>query len=174
MDRIFYNGVIRTLDAAYPLCSAAAVKDGVILRLGSDEEILALAEAGTEKIDLGKKLMLPGFIDSHLHMLSYIEFLEQVNLSGAASLDEVKTRLSEGLPQAIEKGRWLAGVSFNQDYWDAPLMPTRKDLDEGVTRGSHRNPPGLFQLCPLSTQRHGHAGHPGRAESDVGHAARLL
>lgn len=130
MDRIFYNGVIRTLDAAYPLCSAAAVKDGVILRLGSDEEILALAEAGTEKIDLGKKLMLPGFIDSHLHMLNYIEFLEQVNLSGAVSLDEVKARLSEGLPQAIEKGRWLAGVSFNQDYWDAPLMPTRKDLDE--------------------------------------------
>ena len=106
MDRIFYNGVIRTLDAAYPLCSAAAVKDGVILRLGSDEEILALAEAGTEKIDLGKKLMLPGFIDSHLHMLNYIEFLEQVNLSGAVSLDEVKARLSEGLPQAIEKGRY--------------------------------------------------------------------
>ncbi len=63
MDTIFYNGVIRTLDKAYPQVSAMAVKDGVILRLGSDEEILPLADAGTQKIDLEgrlKKIPHPG------------------------------------------------------------------------------------------------------------------
>ena len=40
MDTIFYNGIIHTLDKAYPEVSALAIKDGVILRLGSDEERL--------------------------------------------------------------------------------------------------------------------------------------
>lgn len=133
MDRIFHNGIIRTQDAAYPACSAVAVKDGVILRLGSDEEILPLACEHTEVIDLAGRLMLPGFIESHLHMLNYVEFLSQVNLSGATSLAEIQTRLRGGLSGAEAKGRWLSGVSFNQDYWDVPAMPTRLDLDEVST-----------------------------------------
>lgn len=58
MDTIFYNGIIHTLDKAYPEVSALAIKDGVILRLGSDEEILALKEPQTRLIDLQGRLML--------------------------------------------------------------------------------------------------------------------
>ena len=61
MDTIFYNGIIHTLDKAYPEVSALAIKDGVILRLGSDEEILALKDPQTRLIDLQGRLMLPGF-----------------------------------------------------------------------------------------------------------------
>ena len=130
MDTIFYNGIIRTQDKAYPVCSAVAVKGGVILRLGTDEEVLALADADTERVDLDGRLMLPGFIDTHLHMLNYMEFLEQVNLSEARSLRQVQELCGARVPQAAEKGKWLGGVSFNQDHWDVPEMPTRKDLDE--------------------------------------------
>ncbi|MDD2295596.1 MAG: amidohydrolase family protein, partial [Eubacteriales bacterium] len=118
MDTIFYNGIIRTQDSAYPTCNAVAVKDGVIMRLGRNEEILPLAEQNTKKIDLAGKLMLPGFIDAHLHMLNYIEFLEQVNLSEARSLRQVQALCSTKVKQASEKGKWLGGVSFNQDHWD--------------------------------------------------------
>lgn len=130
MDTIFINGIIRTQDEAYPVCSAAAVKNGVILRLGSDEELLPLAEADTKTVDLKGRLMLPGFIDTHLHMLNYMDFLEQVNLSEARSLRQVKELCAPRVPLAAEKGKWLGGVSFNQDYWDVPKMPTRKDLDD--------------------------------------------
>lgn len=130
MDTIFYNGIIRTQDRAYPVCAAMAIKDGIIMRLGTDQEILPLAGAQTRVVDLAGKLMLPGFIDTHLHMLNYVEFLEQVNLSGARSLRQVRELCAERVPQAAEKGKWLGGVSFNQDYWDVPVMPTRKDLDE--------------------------------------------
>ena len=129
MDTIFYNGIIRTQDSAYPTCNAVAVKDGVIMRLGRNEEILPLAEQNTKKIDLAGKLMLPGFIDAHLHMLNYIEFLEQVNLSEARSLRQLQALCSTKVKQASEKGKWLGGVSFNQDHWDIPEMPTRRDLD---------------------------------------------
>ncbi|MFA7461647.1 MAG: amidohydrolase [Anaerovoracaceae bacterium] len=130
MDTIFYNGIIRTQDNAYPTCSAVAVKNGVIMRLGGDEEILPLALPETKRIDLAGRLMLPGFIDAHLHLLNYIEFLEQVNLSEARSLRQVRELCAAKVAQAAEKGRWLGGVSFNQDHWDVPKMPTRKDLDE--------------------------------------------
>lgn len=129
MDTIFYNGMIRTQDNAYPACSAVAVKGGVIMRLGCDEEILPLARKNTKTVDLAGKLMLPGFIDTHLHMLNYIEFLEQVNLSEARSLRQVQELCAAKVEQAAEKGKWLGGVSFNQDHWEVPQMPTRKDLD---------------------------------------------
>ena len=51
-----------------------AIKDGVILRLGSDEEILALKTPQTRLIDLQGRLMLPGFADTHLHLLFYGTF----------------------------------------------------------------------------------------------------
>ena len=49
MDTIFYNGKIYTEDRAYPICSAVAVKNGVIVALGADEEILKTAGPETEK-----------------------------------------------------------------------------------------------------------------------------
>jgi predicted amidohydrolase YtcJ len=129
MDTIFFNARIVTQDGAYPECSAVAIKDGIIMRLGQDEEILALAEADTKKIDLKRKLMLPGFIDAHLHMLSYINSLQQVNLSQARSLNDVKALCKTKVDEAKEKGSWMSGIAFNQDHWDVPAMPTRKDLD---------------------------------------------
>ena len=59
MDTIFYNGTIYTQDAAYPSCSAAAIKNGIITALGTDEEVLALADSSTQRIDLGGKFMVP-------------------------------------------------------------------------------------------------------------------
>ena len=73
MDTIFYNGKIYTEDRAYPICSAVAVKNGVIVALGADEEILKTAGPETEKIDLAGRLMLPGFVDTHLLMMFYAQ-----------------------------------------------------------------------------------------------------
>ena len=79
MSTIFYNGVIKTLDDAYPEVSAIWVKDGVILRVGSDEEILALADDDTKKVDLGGKLAVPGFCDTHMHLLHFGVFVEDLS-----------------------------------------------------------------------------------------------
>ena len=69
MDRIFYNGVIKTVDDAYPVVSAVCVQGGIIMHVGSDEEMLKYKTENTELIDLQGKFMLPGFIDSHMHMI---------------------------------------------------------------------------------------------------------
>lgn len=61
LDTIFYNGNIYTMDDAIPKAEAVAVKDGIILRVGTNEEILELKTEDTELCDLKGKTMLPGF-----------------------------------------------------------------------------------------------------------------
>ena len=59
LDRIFYNGLIKTMNEDQPVAEAVGVKDGRICFVGSNEEAAQLE--AMEKVDLGGKLMLPGF-----------------------------------------------------------------------------------------------------------------
>ena len=67
-DRVLHNGTIVTVDEDFSIAEAVAIKDGLIVAVGSNSEVLALAGSGTEKMDLGGKTVLPGFNDSHLHL----------------------------------------------------------------------------------------------------------
>lgn len=130
MDTIFYNGVIRTLDKAYPQVSAMAVKDGVILRLGTDQEVLSLADANTKKIDLEGRLMLPGFSDTHLHLLFYATFKRRIDLVDTTSYEEVVRLCKDDAEKARKENRWVIGCNFNQVNWsDVNKIPDRHDLD---------------------------------------------
>ena len=67
-DRVLHNGTIVTVDEDFSIAEAVAIKDGLIVAVGSNNEVLALAGSGTEKMDLEGKTVLPGFNDSHLHL----------------------------------------------------------------------------------------------------------
>lgn len=125
MDTIFYNGIIHTLDKAYPEVSALAIKDGVILRLGSDEEILALKDPQTRLIDLQGRLMLPGFADTHLHLLFYGTFRRRIDLVNTTTYEEVVRMCREGAEKVRGTNRWVIGCNFNQINWtDTKRSPT--------------------------------------------------
>ncbi len=130
MDTIFYNGVIRTLDKAYPMVSAMAVKNGIIMRLGTDEEILALADHETKKVDLKGSLMLPGFSDTHLHLLFYATFKRRIDLTSTKTFAEAAELCRKDAEKARQEGRWVVGCNFNQVNWsDTDKIPDRNDLD---------------------------------------------
>lgn len=129
MDTIFYNGKLFTLDKAYPQCSAMAIKDGIIVRLGEDKELLSLADDNTETIDLKGKLMVPGFVDTHMHLIFYAQEISCIDLSSTCSFQDIRKKCSEKLQWAKDNNRWVYGVGFNHDDWQYPLIPTRKDLD---------------------------------------------
>lgn len=130
MDTIYYNGVIKTLDGAYPQVSAIAVKDGVIVRVGNDEEMLALACDHTKKVDLGGRFALPGFVDTHLHMYMGGEFYKRINLDPAKSWAEAAGWCRARVDAARAEGRWVVAGMFNNDYWsDTHKIPDRHDLD---------------------------------------------
>lgn len=129
MDTIFFNGKIRTMDTTIKTAQAVAVKNGIILRVGSDEDILKLQTKDTALVDLNGCLMLPGFNDSHMHLLSYGYSLEKVNLGTASSIDDIitlgRTRLQEN-----PKIKWLQGRGWNNENWENKAFPTRYDLDK--------------------------------------------
>jgi predicted amidohydrolase YtcJ len=120
---ILENGTVRTLDASLPIARALAIAgDRVAGAVGTHETALASPEV----VDLGRRCVLPGFTDSHVHFPSWAMAQRQVRLEGAASLDEALARVREGL-SGLPEGRWLRGQGWRDADWAAP--PTKDALD---------------------------------------------
>ena len=128
MERVFYNGHIRTLEKAYPECEALAEKDGVILYLGTSEEVLRRASPDAERIDLRGGHVLPGFADTHMHLIDYYRMTQRIDLSAVTSFDEMAEKLRRRAAET-RCDEWLFGANFNQDHWDVQVLPTRRERD---------------------------------------------
>ena len=128
MDRIFFNGYIRTLDNERKIAEAIGVKDGKIAFIGSNEE--AKAMSCEERVDLNGRLMLPGFVDSHLHMLHYAFVEKSVKLFDCKSVDEILTLVKERIAKRSEKPlTWLFCRGWNEEKFDVPRYPHKDELD---------------------------------------------
>ncbi|MFO7883536.1 MAG: amidohydrolase [Desulfobacteraceae bacterium] len=127
-DLILTSAVIHTFDEKKPLAEAVAVSGERIAAVGSNDEIKALASPGTEEIDLGGKLVLPGFTDSHFHYYEWATNKNNINLAPARSFRDmasaVKTRA-----EISEKGEWILGQGFNESDWPENRIPDKNDLD---------------------------------------------
>ncbi|HEY5729735.1 MAG TPA: amidohydrolase family protein, partial [Anaerolineales bacterium] len=69
-DVIFHNGIILTMDEDLSVAEALAVKDGRIVAVGSEADVFASAGAQTELISLDGRVLMPGFVDAHTHLLN--------------------------------------------------------------------------------------------------------
>src|SRR5688572_26793596 len=96
-DAIYHNGLLLTMDAARPEAQALAVAGDRIAAVGSNAEILELAGPETRVVDLGGRIMLPGFIDTHTHRISqrYKWSYELVEEAAHAALAQGWTTLDE-------------------------------------------------------------------------------
>lgn len=141
-DLIVHNGKLITLDPALARASAMAIASERIVAVGSDQEILPLAASRTRRIDLSGKTVVPGFCDSHIHLLWYgMQLLKQADLVGSSSIDKVLSRLSM-LARKFDDG-WIAGHGFDQDKLHEKRFPTRADLD----RVSSTRPIIISRIC---------------------------
>jgi predicted amidohydrolase YtcJ len=150
-DLILIHGRVLTVDARDSIAQAVAVRDGKIIAVGADQEILRLADGATRRIDLQGRTATPGLIDSHAHIADAgVAELYHVNLSDAASIAEVVRRVQAGIA-ALKPGEWLQG-----DGWDeGKLAERRYVLASDLDRVSPRNPVWLTQTT----------GHYGAANS---------
>jgi len=92
VDLIVYHAQIYTVDSAFSMAQAFAVKDGKFIAIGSDEEIQRKYKA-IEKIDAQGKAIYPGFYDAHAHLFDEAELMDQVDLNGSDSFEEVIQRV---------------------------------------------------------------------------------
>jgi len=124
---IFINGNIYTLKKKNRV-QALAVENGVIAGMGSNTDISPLSRRGYIIINLKGRCVIPGMIDSHLHMLSLGNLFNRVNLDGIGSLDEVRKILKKAA-RKLEKDQWLRGRGWNKNLWGEDF-PDRKVLDD--------------------------------------------
>ena len=126
-DLIVFNAKIYTVNDAFEVVEAMAIKDGKILALGSSQDIKVTYPA-EEEIDAQGRAVYPGFIDSHAHFFNYAESLNNANLTEAKSWGEVLERLQEFAKTQPEG--WLTGRGWDQNDWLDKKFPTKQKLDE--------------------------------------------
>lgn len=127
-DLIIHNAVIYTLDENFSTTDAIVIKDGKILETGNFEKLLSLYDA-VEKTDAHGKFIYPGFIDSHCHFYGYGMGLQEINLVGTKSFEEVIERV-EKFAKENPDAEWLIGRGWDQNDWERKEYPDNIDLTE--------------------------------------------
>lgn len=145
MDLILINGKVRTMDKSHPAAQAVAVDGGMFVKVGTNEDVLSLRTEGTKVVDLKGKLLLPGFNDSHMHLLNFGNSLKMVNLNDCKSIEDIVEKTRDFIKvRNIKKGTWVQGRGWNHDYFTTEKrFPTRYDLD----RISTEYPIALSRAC---------------------------
>ncbi|NQX92198.1 MAG: amidohydrolase family protein [Flavobacteriales bacterium] len=92
VDVIIHNAQIHTLNPMNEVFQAVAVKDGKIVEVGAERQILNKYRS-THRVDLAGRHVYPGFIDAHCHFLGYGRTLHETDLSGTTSWDDVLKKL---------------------------------------------------------------------------------
>jgi len=130
-----YVGDIVTVNDAQPSAEAVAVKDGRILAVGGEDEVMAHRGAGTEVVELGSHTMLPGFVDAHGHLKNVgFQALAADLLPPPDSDVDTIERLQEklrawGESEASQQLGWILGFGYDDSQLAEKRHPTRDDLD---------------------------------------------
>ena len=126
IDLLLTNARVYTVDPAQPWAEAVAVRDGRIVAAGRAADLDALAGPATRRIDCGGRLLLPGLVDAHVHLLDTAVRRRQVSLFGLSDLDAVRARLAAAAA-TVAPGEWLLGWGWDSNRWDE--QPTAALLD---------------------------------------------
>lgn len=129
MRKLWYNGIVTTMDAAMSRCEAIGVENDKIIFVGSGADAKALPWDETE--DLRGRAVLPGFSDTHMHMLHYALFQRNLALFGVASIEEL-IRLARARI-ADQRPAYLLGMGWNQETMTEGRLVNRGDLDRVST-----------------------------------------
>ncbi|PCC69044.1 hypothetical protein SAMN02745121_05623 [Nannocystis exedens] len=138
-DRIFFGGPVITMrvdGAGNPIVAEAlAVRRGEIVAVGERAEILKIADADTEQIDLAGKALLPGFIDGHGHLGAVALRSEQVQLAPpptgtVRSIADLQRVLRADIKRRkLAGGQWVVGWNYDDSRLREARQLVRDDLD---------------------------------------------
>ncbi len=126
--KVFYNGIVATVNKENAFFEAIVLSDDKILAVGSNDEMRALAGPDAEAFDLNGNLVLPGIHDAHLHAADYAHNMSHFACDRCATI----ASLQEGLRRfaAQTDAQWVLGNGIAQSVLDAGL--NCRDLDAAV------------------------------------------
>ncbi|MCL6570179.1 MAG: amidohydrolase [Bacillus sp. (in: Bacteria)] len=143
MGKLWYGGTIYTLENEEKVVEAIFTEGGRIVKTGEKEKLEeSFNERISERVDLKGGTMIPGFVDSHIHLIGHGETLIRLDLTNMNSKEEVLAAVEEYANQ-VNHGEWIIGEGWNENRWVSPEQIHRKELD----KISPENPVLLKRIC---------------------------
>ena len=139
-DTIFVGGHIVTMDPERPAVEAVAVRDGAITAAGARDAVLARRGDETRVVELGDRALLPGFIDTHGHLLGVGRGLDTLSLHSppvgdVTDIDGLVGKIRAWIDERdIPPGGVVLGSGYDDSLLAERRHPTRDDLDRASTR----------------------------------------
>jgi predicted amidohydrolase YtcJ len=136
------DGNVLTMNSSQPSAEAIAIKKDRIFKVGTNEEISPWIGKTTKIINLQGRTVVPGLIDSHIHVADFGKFLMWIDLKDVNSIKEMQRKIRKRT-QKIPKGRWIIGHGWDQTSFVEKRYPNFRDLNEA----SPDNPVILYHQC---------------------------
>lgn len=128
-DMIIVNGKGITFDDTQPHATALAIKDGIIISVGETADIRALADTSTRVIDAAQNTILPGFIDSHVHLFGGSAELDYLDLYGVKGIDSLTEKV-RAWQQTCPDDPIVFAIQADYNIIASGKQTTRQDLDK--------------------------------------------
>ena len=126
-DLIVFNGKVVTVDDQFSIGSALAVKDGKIVTVGGSE--MEVDYQAPVRIDLKGRVLLPGFIDTHVHLRG--QSPREIDMKQAKSIVDIQRLIREKAKQ-LGPGEWVTGRDWSEYELAEQRRPLRADLDSAA------------------------------------------
>ena len=129
---VYFGGPIITMNDNQPLIEAMGIKGEKIIAVGSLEEVKNKMDNSYKLIDLKKCTLLPGFIDSHFHIVPILFYYIFLNLADVKSLKELKDQLIQTVNKK-KPGEFIYGLNLKEEQFENPeerILPNRFILDK--------------------------------------------
>lgn len=136
-DLVLMGGKVVTVDPACPEAQAVAIRGDRFFAVGSNEEIQSLIGPGTLVLELDGKLAIPGFVESHGHLVLLGEALAQLDLRTARNWSTIVEMVRQAA-KGVKAGEWIHGWGWHQDKWEEEQVaevdgfPTHIGLSEAA------------------------------------------
>lgn len=128
-DLIFVNGHIVTMNLARPEAEAMAVGNGKIVAVGTTARIRR-SYPDIPPVDLRRRTVMPGIVESHVHLLSLGQSFLELNLEGVGTADEVVELVRERA-RRTPPGEWITGWGWDEGAW-ARNYPDNEKLSQAT------------------------------------------
>ncbi len=129
-DLILHNGRITTLDRQIPEAQAVAIRGGRFVAVGTDQELMARADAATKRIDLKGRRVIPGLIDSHMHIIrGGLNYNMELRWDGVRSLADAMRMLRQQVDRTPAP-QWVRVVGgFTAHQFAEKRLPTLEEIN---------------------------------------------
>ena len=128
---VFTNGTILIVDRSFSEAEALAIRGKKILAVGRDAAVRAAAGKSARIVDLNGRVVLPGFVDPHTHMLTgamIASTMEYVGVARFAKAADVLEHLA-GMAAKASPGEWIVARNYDPSLQEGPDALTFKELD---------------------------------------------